>query len=621
MAGNREENVFVFDGVEENSSLPTKDECKWSGLDSSLRTIRMPLAFASLAAAVLLLVVAQKPHATLPVAMSETVEFAGKQQCSSKDDNCNKTKCCTAAGAQCYAKDDSFAMCRGECTPGLDPVDPHPTAWSCEKIGERTPGHFATSGWEPKAAKWVLKTCANSSENCLKSGCCKDGGHACFKKNNSWARCKPSCSDGPDPTDVDNRPWNCQQLGGKTPGKPDPAKAASWVDDLCTASNESCAHSRCCKDPAHVCFEKNSSYARCRTRCTVGEDLTDPTGWTKWSCKQLGGRTPGSHNIAPHEQKLAPWVKEHCSDYGENCASSKCCKDKTAQCYEKFPGHGECMYKCLKDHKEFSHHKQCAKEAKGNTSDACKYDGKTWTCRELGPRTLRPWGWPSLFCLHVMRLYSYEAAIVKAQLQKDGRFRGGIFSCDQYAVYAHDTKDGTYLGDGPYGPVRTNWFQSAPVWRSKDNTAANTLLFMNMWEAVRWNLQYKCCDWTVKADPDAVLLPDRMRGALSHKMSWLNFVATCKGTLYGAVEAIQTKALEKYFWNEAQCRNMGWQSWGEDVWINRCLMSLGVTSTFDGGFVADNLCSGSYCGNGYSSGYHPFKDANAWMSCYYQATR
>jgi len=279
------------------------------------------------------------------------------------------------------------------------------------------------------------------------------------------------------------------------------------------------------------------------------------------------------------------------------------------------------MYRCLKDHKKFSHHKQCAKEAKGNTSDVCKYDGKTWTCRELGPRTLRPWGWPSLFCLHVMRLHSYESWIVKMQLKKDENFRGGIFSCDQYAVYSHDTADGTYLGDGPLGPVHTHWFQNAPVWRSSDNTAGNTLLFMNMWEAVRWNLQYKCCDWTVKVDPDAVLLPDRMRKSLSHKTSWLNFVTTCYGRLYGAVEAIQSKALDRYFWNEGKCRNLPWQSWGEDVWMSKCMWSLGVPSTYDGGFVGDNVCKGTWCGNGYSSAYHPFKNANTWMSCYYQAMR
>merc|ERR1712032_1308381 len=401
-------------------------------------------------------------------------------------------------------------------------------------------------------------------------------------------------------------------------GHAGPTKAAGWVEKECASVNSTCAKSRCCKDSGHACFEKNASFAQCRVRCTPGIDLTDRNDWKSWTCKQLGGRTPGAHS-PPHPQKLAPWVNKHCSDYHENCVSTKCCKDPTAQCYEHFPGQAKCMFKCLKDHKVFAHHKQCAKEAKGNTSKACKYDGKTWTCKELGPRTLRPWGWPSLFCIHVFRLHSYEANIIKMQLQKDGRFRGGIFTCDQYDVYASDVPDGTFVGDGPYGPVRTHWFQNAPVWRSEDNTAANTLLFMNFWEAVRWDMRYTCCDWTVKADPDAVMLPDRMRGTLSHKMSWLNFISTCQGKLYGAIEAIQTKGLQRYFNNEGQCRGMPWQPWGEDVWISRCLMSLGVVSAFDAGFVADNLCYGANCGNGYSSAYHPFKDSNAWMNCYNQA--
>jgi len=226
-----------------------------------------------------------------------------------------------------------------------------------------------------------------------------------------------------------------------------------------------------------------------------------------------------------------------------------------------------------------------------------------------------------MFCLHVMRLQSYEAGLVKEQLKKDGRFHGGIFNCDQFAVYAHDAADGTFLGDGPYGPVRTHWFQSAPVGVSKDHTAANTQLFMNMWEAVRWDLQYQCCDWVVKVDPDAVIIPARMRIALSKKMSWLNYIATCKGTLYGAVEAIQTKSLQRYYDNEAKCRNMPWQAWGEDVWISRCLLSLGVYSAFDAGFVADNLCTGANCGNGFSSAFHPFKNVGTWMGCYNQAMR
>jgi hypothetical protein len=564
------------------------------------------------------------PHAGPTMASPQVVEVveakSEKKVCSGPAGNCKDTKCCKRPGTQCYEKTADFAMCRNECVPGLDPVDPNPTPWSCKELGKRTPGDFSFNGWDPKPAAWVHKNCSGASANCLDTGCCKNAGQACFKKNNSYAGCKHDCVDGVDPTDVDSKPWKCKQLGGMTPGHAPPAKAAGWVEKECASVNSSCAKSRCCKDPGHACFEKNASFAQCRVRCTPGIDLTDRNDWKKWTCKQLGGRTPGAHS-PPHAQKLAPWVKKHCSDYHDNCASTKCCKDPTAQCYEQVPGQAKCMFKCLKDHKDFSHHKQCAKEAKGNTSETCKYDGKTWTCKKLGPRTLRPWGWPSLFCVHVFRIHSYEAGIIKSQLQKDGRFRGGIFTCDQYAVYASDTPDGTLVGDGPYGPVHTHWFQNAPVWVSEDHTAANTMLFMNFWEAVRWDLQYTCCDWTVKADPDAVMLPDRMRGALSGKMNWLNYISTCRGKLYGAVEAIQSKGLQRYFDNEGQCRGMPWQPWGEDVWISRCLNSLGVISAFDGGFVADNLCYGAYCGNGYSSAFHPFKDANSWMNCYNQAIR
>jgi len=292
------------------------------------------------------------------------------------------------------------------------------------------------------------------------------------------------------------------------------------------------------------------------------------------------------------------------------------------QCFEQQPGHAWCLYKCLANHTQFSHHHQCAKEAKGNTTEDCTYNGQTWTCRKLGPRTLPPWGWPSMFCTQVMRLFSYEAGIVKIQLQQDEHFHGGIFACDQYAVYASDTARGTLLGIGRYGPVRTRWFKSAPVWRSSDNTAANTLLFMNFWEAVRWDLQYKCCHWTIKADPDAVLLPDRLRLAVNRfgPVGQPKFVTNCgrwnPPVMWGALEVISQQAIEKYFSNEGTCKSLPWNGWGEDKWMEACLKSLAIPAVFDGTMVGDAHCHGLDCRNKKNSAYHKFKDANAWMWCY-----
>jgi len=539
--------------------------------------------------------------------------------CSNAGQNCNETTCCKAAGTRCYEKDKGWALCKNECVAGPDPTDQGPAPWRCTALGHRAPGHYVWPPAAPLVQPWVRVNCSNSSENCLETRCCQDAGLACFQKNRSWAHCKTVCSDGPDPTDVDPLPWRCKQLGGRTPGTAPTSTTSEWVPKLCAAKSRNCLFCGCCRDPGHACFRKNDSFAMCAHSCAKGVHLEDPDNWKNWTCTQLGGRTPGPVHT-PRPPQLAPWVKDHCADMHENCAISKCCKDENMQCFEQERGHALCLFKCIANHTKFSHHHQCSREAKGNTSEDCRFNGKTWTCREVGPRTLRSWSWPSLFCTHVMRFHSYEVEIVKLQLQQDEHFRGGIFACDQYAVYASDTSSGTFLGSGPYGPVRTRWFKTAPVWRSEANTAGNTLLFMNFWEAVRWDLQYKCCHWTIKADPDAVLLPGRLRGALSHRMDRPNFITTCGTMMYGATETISVKGLERYFSNENPCRSLPWHDWGEDKWLGICLQRMGVAPVFDGSLVGDNLCYGANCWD-YHSAYHPFKNANAWMWCYRTAMR
>merc|ERR1719410_490458 len=87
----------------------------------------------------------------------------------------------------------------------------------------------------------VVKECSATGQDCSKTVCCKTKGFQCFKKNEKWASCRPWCAVGPDPTDSDPLPWNCTALGPQTPGPaPAPdyaAKAASWVQKKCAATN------------------------------------------------------------------------------------------------------------------------------------------------------------------------------------------------------------------------------------------------------------------------------------------------------------------------------------------------------------------------------------------------
>lgn len=527
------------------------------------------------------------------------------RNCSTASEGCFKTKCCKDPGLQCYTKKDDWAQCKASCAKGPDPSDVNPDPWSCEPLGTRTPGPAPPPNYGLRAAAWVQKLCAGPGDNCNETMCCKEPGKTCFAKVQGWAGCKPECvAGGPDPVDANSDPWDCDALGSRTPGVASgEGRAAAWVATDCSGGFDNCQQTKCCKDPGTQCFSKNSKWAMCRAECTPGPMLSDADEGL-WECKALGGRTPGMAQQNNLRMRTAPWVQTKCSKPGENCSSSMCCATETMQCYQKNGQWASCMRGC-------------------NPGAPQKEDpDKTpWTCNKLGPRTPRPWQNPSLYCFHVMMVNSYEADIVRFEAQHNGGV--GIFACEQYDVFASDGE--VWLGDGPLGAVRTHHFDPAAVTRSVDGTAGNTALFMNVWAAVKWIGRWKLTDWTIKADPDAVILPDRLRyGHLKWHTGTPCFIVNCNKAMitgpmmFGSMEAISRQALEKYFSNEAACQNN--YQYGEDRWFGNCLQSLGAQGAQDFGMVGDNVCTGANCADG-KGAYHPFKNVGAWKQCYDTASR
>jgi len=221
---------------------------------------------------------------------------------------------------------------------------------------------------------------------------------------------------------------------------------------------------------------------------------------------------------------------------------------------------------------------------------------------------------------------TYEAAIMRRALSVNGGI--GIFACEQYDVFS--SEGNVFLGDGPLGAVRTQHFDPAPVTRSVDGTAGNTALFMNVWEAVRWVGRYKFTDFTIKADPDAVIFPDRLKTHLRPYAGRPDFIINCNKPdimftlgpmMFGSLEAVSREGLQQYFNNEGPCKT-GYQ-YGEDRWLGNCLRSVGDTAEDDFSIVGDAVCTkppGSPCTSG-QAGFHPYKNVESWMACYYQATR
>lgn len=234
----------------------------------------------------------------------------------------------------------------------------------------------------------------------------------------------------------------------------------------------------------------------------------------------------------------------------------------------------------------------------------------------------RMWSSPSLFCFSVVRTGSYEPDLMKAQLAKFA----GIFACDEFLVLSDSVLN---LGPGQGGTVQTVPIGSLQVGISKDGTAANTEVFMRAWNAVHEDFRYRAHDWIIKADPDSVVLPDRLRTKLAPHVGPPLYVKNCNKNqgpgwpmMFGSLEALSRAAVEAYFAGAERCKNeLGWQSWGEDVFMATCLDHLGVGNFFDVSISGDNVCTGANCGDGWHGNYHPFKNPGAWFACWGQATR
>jgi hypothetical protein len=201
----------------------------------------------------------------------------------------------------------------------------------------------------------------------------------------------------------------------------------------------------------------------------------------------------------------------------------------------------------------------------------------------------------------------------------------GIFQCDITSVFCSDELE---LGVGPMGPVRTIKFTPAPVVRSKDGTAGNAELFMNVWDAVRDAGLWRNADWIIKADPDAVVLPDRLRTHLAPHQGKNTYIVNCDKPLlpegpmmFGALEAISNVAMNNYFMHTLDCRNgLDWRTWGEDWYMGHCFDKLGTQKTWDFTIYSDGVCKGVDCGNSQAAAFHPKKDVASWMACHHQAT-
>lgn len=250
---------------------------------------------------------------------------------------------------------------------------------------------------------------------------------------------------------------------------------------------------------------------------------------------------------------------------------------------------------------------------------------ETSTTTEIATTTSKAVGSTSLFCWLVMRPEGYELSLVRSQLAKGA----GIFACDGWSVFS-DVK--TMLSPGP--PVRLD---SSTIHISTNSASGSSTHFLNTdvftaaWDRIHTDGKYLDHAWVVKADPDAVFFPERLRSHVQsqHPLAGVGmYLLNCKyhdGNFwfFGALEVLSRGAVATYFKGKDTCMNsLNRGELGEDTWLRKCLDMLGVGNADDIGLLADGYCdeAPSPCISG-KVAFHPFKNPDSWFVCWNEAQK
>jgi len=225
----------------------------------------------------------------------------------------------------------------------------------------------------------------------------------------------------------------------------------------------------------------------------------------------------------------------------------------------------------------------------------------------------------SLYCFSLLQPHGYELGLVAMQYRQ----RASIFECDEYALYSNRT------------------FEIVPqVWTSFVNsslscdmggefgTALNTGIFLALWSKIVFDGRFIYHDWTVKVDPDAVLLPERLRPAmLQHEETARGtYINNCKFGLHGPLEVFSRNAVKVWALGATTCVKhftelcSGPCGWGEDMFIDQCLhRQLNVRRDNNYGLLLEDHCDPPAgwedCANETVASFHPFKTEEGWMAC------
>lgn len=205
---------------------------------------------------------------------------------------------------------------------------------------------------------------------------------------------------------------------------------------------------------------------------------------------------------------------------------------------------------------------------------------------------------------------------MKSQLEREV----GVFACDGYTVLSNETIE---LSPQPTRITTVAMPGSLQCSFGGDyGTAMNSRIFMRVWNKIISLRRFLMFKWTVKLDPDAVFIPGRFRQHVADKNDGdILYINNCDEGLHGPIEVLSSGGMKALALGFQRCNDTlasEVDTYGEDVWLRRCLGLLGVGRLDDYRLLTEKACRPYKdpipCTSGAAS-FHPLKTPSLYFQC------
>jgi len=225
----------------------------------------------------------------------------------------------------------------------------------------------------------------------------------------------------------------------------------------------------------------------------------------------------------------------------------------------------------------------------------------------------------SIYCFSLMLPWGYEKGLLQMQYRRGA----SIFGCDEYTVYSNQE---IKVAEGVVTKVVDSDLKCKMGGEFK--TCLNTPVFMAVWDRIFKDNRPRLHDWTVKADPDAVFFPSRLRDVLVHHKETARgtYLNNCKMGMHGPLEVFSRNAVAAWGAGRPACRAhfnklcSGECQWGEDMFIDQCMWKvLKLQRVFEPSLLVEDHCKPppgwKDCKDTTKVSFHPFKDVDKYKEC------